>query len=357
MPSHCYNPNIALSWNRRCQQVPINGEVPGSAVFGRVAFDRSDGSISSSFPSVSQLKFAVIGNPLKRCGVHLAAVQQARVLNCPFLTEPSRAEGYDFAYVHWHPNFLWQHQNWVAELRKLDIPIVLIVHDYIMIEPVRNPIAFVAFDRKAVPISQAIEIPMPLQQPYPFIPRTQPDPDLIGFFGFYGSTKGCWTILAYARKHKRKARFITTLHPFAPHWLVSEFEEFVSTAKRLGMEIIDEWLEGQELADAMGECGFFVVKHSAGGLGASASVTSPLAAKRPVYSDRRNPFLKSSANFVLQFHFAHYPTPEELEEASKLIDDASKALSPTEIWTSLHCLLTSYTQDDIIKAELETGSR
>jgi hypothetical protein len=303
-------------------------------------FDHSGSSIDSlSLSESPKLKFAVIANPLKRCGVHLTAVQQARVLNCQLLTEPLRAENLDFAYVHWHPNFLWQHPNWVAELRKLEIPIVLIVHDYIMVEPVKNTIAFVAFDRKAVPISQAIEIPMPLQQPYPFVPKTQPDPDLVGFFGFYGSTKGCWTILAYAREHKRKARFITTLHPFAPHWVASEFEEFVTTARRLGMEVIDEWLEGQELADVMGECGFFVVKHSVGGLGTSASVTSPLAAKRPVYADRRNPFIKSSADFVMQFDFAHYPTPDELEEASKLIEEAWRFLSPTEIWASLHRLI------------------
>ena len=309
-------------------------------VSDRVVLDRDGSAINSVLTSHSEsLKFAVIANPLKRCGVHLTAVQQAKVLNCPLLTEPLRAKNFDFAYVHWHPNFLWQHPNWVAELKQLEIPIVLVVHDYIMVDPVKNTIAFVAFDRKAVPISQAIEIPMPLQQPYPFVPRTQPDPDLVGFFGFYGSTKGCWTILAYAREHKRKARFITTLHPFAPHWVASEFEEFVMTARRLGMEVIDEWLEGQELADAMGECGFFVVKHSTGGLGTSASVTSPLAAKRPVYADKQNPFIRWSADFVMQFDFAHYPTPDELEEASELIDQAWKVLSPTKIWTSLHCLL------------------
>jgi hypothetical protein len=321
--------------------------------------DHSGGSVDSlSLSEFPKLKFAVIANPLKRCGVHLTAVQQARVLNCQLLTEPLRAETLDFAYVHWHPNFLWQHPNWVAEFKKLEIPIVLIVHDYIMVDPVKNTIAFVAFDRRAVPISQAIEIPMPLQQPYPFVPRTQPDPDLVGFFGFYGSTKGCWTILAYTREHKRKARFITTLHPFAPHWVASEFEEFVTTARRLGMEVIDEWLEGQELADVMGECGFFVVKHSVGGLGTSASVTSPLAAKRPVYADRRNPFIKSSADFVMQFDFAHYPTPDELEEASKLIEEAWRFLSPTEIWASLHRLIVDIIHSRVHnRIELRTESR
>jgi hypothetical protein len=112
-------------------------------------FDHSGGSIDSlSLSESPKVKFAVIANPLKRCGVHLTAVQQARVLNCPLLTEPLRAENLDFAYVHWHPNFLWQHPNWVAELKKLEIPIVLIVHDYIMVEPVKNSIAFVAFDRR-----------------------------------------------------------------------------------------------------------------------------------------------------------------------------------------------------------------
>jgi hypothetical protein len=309
-------------------------------VSDRVVLDRDGSAVDSVLPSYSKsLKFAVIANPLKRCGVHLTAVQQAKVLNCPLITEPMKAKDFDFAYVHWHPNFLWQHPNWVAELKQLEIPIVLVVHDYIMVDPVKNSVAFVAFDRKAVPFSQAIEIPMPLQQPYPFTPKTQPDPDLVGFFGFYGSTKGCWTILAYAREHKRKARFITTLHPFAPHWVASEFEEFVTTARRLGMEVIDEWLEGQELADVMGECGFFVVKHSAGGLGTSASVTSPLAAKRPVYADKRNPFIRWSVDFVMQFNFAHYPTPDELEEASELVDAAWQSLSPTKIWTSLHYLL------------------
>jgi len=212
----------------------------------------------------------------------------------------------------------------------------LIVHDFIMIDAVVNPVAHVAFDRRAVPSGRAIEIPMPLQEPYPHIPRTEPDPDLVGFFGFYGSTKGCWTILAYAREHKKKARFIMTLHPFSPHWVISEFSEFVTTASRLGMEVIDDWLEGQELADVMGECSFFVVKHSAAGLGASASVTSPLAARRPVYADKHNPFLKSAADFVIQFDFAHFPTPDELQEASKPIDEAWKILSPIKIWSSLH---------------------
>jgi len=306
-------------------------------VFDPAVFDHTDSSDDIvSLSEYSTLKHAVIANPLKRCGVHLTAVQQARVLGCPLLTEPLRAGEFDFVYVHWHPNFLWQHPNWASELQRLEVPIVVIVHDFIMANIFRNPIVFVAFDRKAVPIRETIEIPMPLQQPYPFVPRTKPDPDLIGFFGFYGSTKGCWTILAYAREHKRKARFITTLHPFAPHWVASEFTEFVTTARRLGMEVIDEWLEGQELADVMGECGFFVVKHSVSGIGASASVTSALAARRPVYSDKHNPFLKAAANFVMQFDFAHFPTAKELEEASRLVDEAWKVLSPTKIWAPLH---------------------
>lgn len=82
--------------------------------------------------------------------------------------------------------------------------------------------------------------------------------------------------------------------------------------------------------------GFFVVNHSAGGLETSASVTSSLAVKRPVHADKRNPFIKSSADFVIQFDFARFLTPDELEEASKLIDEAWKVLSPTQIWTSLH---------------------
>jgi len=296
-----------------------------------------DSSVFSLSLSESEsLRFAVIANPLKRCGVHQTAVQQARVLNCSLLTEPLRAKEFDFVYVHWHPNFTWQHPTWVSELRQLEVPAVLIVHDFFMVDTVKHPIAYVAFDRKAIPINEAIEIPMPLQQPFPFVPQTEADPDLVGFFGFYGSTKGCWIVLAYAKEHRRKARFITTLHPFAPHWLKSEFSEFVTTARRLGMEVIDDWLEGQELADVMGECGFFVVKHSAGGFGASASVTSPLAARRPVYSDRNNQFLKTAANFVMQFDFTQFPTPDELREATKLIDEAWKVLSPIEIWTSLH---------------------
>jgi len=306
-------------------------------VLDTVMSDNASDPVSVVPPSeIKQLKFAVIANPLKRCGVHLTAVQQSQILNCPLLTEPLRAKEFDFVYIHWHPNFIWQHPNWVSELRQLEVPAVVIVHDFIMYNAVKHPVVFIAFDRKAVTIGEAIEIPMPLQQPFPFVPKTESDPDLVGFFGFYGSTKGCWTILAYAREHKRKARFITTLHPFAPHWLASEFSEFVTTARRLGMEVIDDWLEGQELADVMGECGFFIVKHSAAGLGASASVTSPLAARRPVYADKNNPFLKSSADFVMQFDLTRFPTPDELREAMKLIDEAWKVLSPNEIWTSLH---------------------
>jgi len=306
-------------------------------VLDTVKPDNIDGSISGiSLSKVQALKFAVLANPLKRCGVHLTAVQHSKILNCPLLTEPLRAKEFDFVYVHWHPNFIWQHPTWVSELSQLDVPAVLVVHDFFMIDTVKHPVAYVAFDRKAIPLGEAIEISMPLQQPFPFVPQTESDPDLVGFFGFYGSTKGCWTILAYAREHRRKARFITTLHPFAPHWLASEFSEFVTAARRLGMEVIDDWLEGQELANVMGECGFFVVKHSASGLGASASVTSPLAARRPVYADKNNPFLKSSADFVMQFDFTRFPTPDELREAMKLVDEAWKVLSPIRIWTSLH---------------------
>jgi hypothetical protein len=56
-------------------------------------FDHSGSSVDSlSLSESPKVKFAVIANPLKRCGVHLTAVQQARVLNCP-LADRTTASG------------------------------------------------------------------------------------------------------------------------------------------------------------------------------------------------------------------------------------------------------------------------
>ena len=282
------------------------------------------------------LTIGVLANPIKRCGVHLCAKQQAQVLGCDFLTDPQDTNGYDLIYLHWHPNFDFQHPNWAQELQQVKVPVALIVHDYLFYCPVNDPLTIFAFDRRSVPLRAVTEIPMPLQQPYPFRPRTEPDPDRVGFFGFYGPGKGVWTVLAYARHHRKKARFITTLHPFAPPWTAAEFSEFVSAVKRAGMELITDWLEGQELADAMGECGFFAILHLTGGFGASASVTSVLAAHRPVFADKRIRFLRSAAPFVLPFQFEQWPTEKDLRQAVSLIEQSMTTLSPERIWREVH---------------------
>jgi len=60
----------------------------------------------------------------------------------------------------------------------------------------------------------------------------------------------------------------------------------------------------------------------------------------------------------MQFDFAHYPTPDELEEASKLIDEAWRVLSPTEIWASLHRLIVDIIHSRVHnRIELRTESR
>ena len=286
---------------------------------------------------VRSIKFAVLANPARQCGVRLAAEGHANALNCPLITEPHEANAFDFVYLHWHPNFDWQHPRWAFSLKNdLKVPSVLIVHDFLFIAPVDVVLAIAAFDLRSVPLWKAIKIPMPLQQPYPFIPKTEPDPDKVGFFGFYNPSKGAWSVLAYAKFHKKKAKFITTLHPFAPPWTEAEFSEFVTAVKRSGFEIVDEWLRDQELADCMGECGFFVVLHSLGGFGASASVTSPLAARRPVFIDDRTGFAKEASMFALKFRFDSWPSQKELNDARELIDSAWDQLRPEKVWNALH---------------------
>lgn len=296
---------------------------------------RDRDAVRVSQTSQATLKIAVLANPIRRCGVRLTAEQQSFILQCSLITEPEMANTYDLVYLHWHPNFAWQHPKWASKLRSVSVRTVLVIHDFLFDLPIHNAIAFVSFDSRAVQHRKPITIPMPLQQPYPFKPRTEPNPDMVGFFGFYGSQKGLWTILAYALEHRKLARFITTLHPFAPNWVAAEFAEFRAAAKRCGFEVIDEWLEGQELADAMGECGFFVVLHG-GGFGASASVTSAFAANRPVLASKDNQFIKHAADFILEFNFNHFPTERELREAGDLVKQARKVLDPTTIWSSLH---------------------
>lgn len=281
-------------------------------------------------------RFAVLANPIKRCGVRLTAEQHAEILSCKLITEPKEADGFDFVYLHWHPNFDWQHPKWTKDLSSIKTKVALIVHDFLFHSPVpeRNIFFIASFDRKAVPMKDAIVIHMPLQQPYPFRPKSEPDPDKCGFFGFFGANKGIWTIMTYAQHHKRKARFITTIHPFAPPWTHAEFAEFKATATRLGFEVIDEWLVGQELADAMGECGFFVIIHK-GGFGASGSVTSALAACRPVFANETE-FIKEARKFVMKFNFDVWPSESELAKAIELVDEAHKYLSPQKIWSELH---------------------
>lgn len=287
--------------------------------------------------NAEQPKFAVLANPMRRCGVHLTAKQQAMILQCPLILNPELANEFDFVYLHWHPNFEWQHPTFAKALMSIETKTVLIVHDFAFTIPVKNPVLFFAFDARSVPSLNPIQIPMPLQEPFPFVPNTEPNDDVVGFFGFYGQNKGVWTVLNYAMHHRKTAKFITTLHPFAPPWVAAEFSEFVSTAKRLGMKVITDWLEGQELANEMGECSFFVILHKSSGYGASASVCSVLAAQRPVFADKSVDFLKAAKEFIMQFDPNRWPTLDELEQAGTLVSKKAQAvLSPYRIWNEVH---------------------
>ncbi len=296
--------------------------------------DRSVRHVSKRYESETKnVNFCVLANPVRRCGVRLTAEQHAKVLGCQLITDPAEAEKFDFVYLHWHPNFEWQHPVWAKSLRNLTVPAVLVVHDFLYYEPTQSTFFIATFDRNAAPNADAV-IRMPLQQPYPFVPRTEPDPDMCGFFGFFHSGKGTWAIADYAARHKKKARFITTLHPFAPPWVQSEFVEFKATVKRLGFEIIDEWLVDQELADVMGECGFFIVLHK-GQFGASGSVTSAFAASRPAFVNA-SAFLRHVKPFAKPFRPDKWPSEAELREAQTLVEKARQALDPEVIWKELH---------------------
>jgi hypothetical protein len=285
---------------------------------------------------------AVIANPLRRCGVYRTARQHAQALRCPLFTHGRIGYPAHFFYLHWHPNFAWQHPHFREELSEFKAPVVVIAHDLLVALPVseRCVLAIYAFDRRAHP--NAKPLPMPLLDPYPHRPR-QPDgdPDLVGMFGFFGLGKGAMTVLSYARRHKKRARFIMTLHPFAPPATEAAYSEFKALAKRWNMEVIDDWLEGQELADAMGECGFFCVLHRFAGIGASGSVTSILAVHRPVYGDPENPFLGAARPAIQPFHPDRWPTERELQQAKARVEEIAKLLTPERIFSEVHAEVLS----------------
>jgi hypothetical protein len=285
---------------------------------------------------------AVIANPLRRCGVYRTARQHARALCCPLFTHGRIDYPARVFYLHWHPNFAWQHPHFVQELSEFSAPVVIIAHDLLMTLPVpeRCVLAIYAFDRRAHP--NAKPLPMPLLDPYPHLPR-QPDgdSDLVGMFGFFGLGKGAMTVLSYARQHKRRARFIMTLHPFAPPVAEAAYSEFKALAKRWNMEVIDEWLEGQELADAMGECGFFCVLHRFTGIGTSGSVTSILAVHRPIYGNPDNPFLGAARPAIMPFDKERWPTERELQLAKQRVVEVAASLAPEKLFAEVHAEVLS----------------
>jgi hypothetical protein len=155
-------------------------------------------------------------------------------------------------------------------------------------------------------------------------------------FGFFGLGKGAMTVLSYARQHKKRARFIMTLHPFTPPVAEAAYSEFKALAKRWNMEVIDDWLEGQELADAMGECGFFCVLHRFSGIGTSGSITSILAVHRPIYGNPDNPFLGAARPAVLPFDPDRWPTEQELRQAKQRVMEVAESLAPERIFAEVH---------------------
>jgi len=281
-------------------------------------------------------KVVVLANPSRRCGVHSAAKAHALALNAEFTTEPRKVPEDAFLYIHWHPNFVWQHSEWTAALLSLkDRRKCWIVHDFAFEIPALNDEDFVAvFDERLKARKSDIVIAMAMQDPYPFVPTTEGDPDLVGLFGFYGPYKGFWKVAYYALQHRKKARFITTLHPFAPTGFAAEFEEFKSFCKRNGFECITDWLTGQELADEMGKCGFFVVPPRTG-FGSSGSVTSMLATMRPVFASD-SPFLGAAKQFVMPFDPSIWPTKEALEIGRKKAERAREVISPEKVFGELH---------------------
>jgi hypothetical protein len=299
--------------------------------------------------------YAVIANPLRRCGVYRTARQHAQALRCPLFTHGRTDYPARFFYLHWHPNFLWQHPHFAQELREFAAPVVIIAHDLLVSLPVpeRCVLAVYAFDRRAYP--NAKPLPIPLLDPYPCLPK-QPegDPDLVGMFGFFGLGKGAMTVLSYAHRHKKRARFIMTLHPFAPPAVEAAYSEFKALARRWNMEVIDDWLEGQELADAMGECGFFCVLHRFTGIGASGSVTSILAVRRPVYGNPNNPFLGAARPAICPFHPDRWPTERELRQARERVAEIAELLTPERIFTEMHAeVLSCLETTDVLSLSTE----
>ncbi|MEZ8220019.1 hypothetical protein GG496_000186 [Candidatus Fervidibacteria bacterium JGI MDM2 JNZ-1-D12] len=281
----------------------------------------------------------VLANPSPRCGVHSTAKIHAKSISAVFLTEPESAKDASILYIHWHPNFVFQHPKWTQSLNCLsDARKCFVLHDFAFAVPAkRDDDICVVFNESSRLRSSDLVIPMPLLDPYPFKPNTEGDPDKVGLFGFFGSYKGFWEVATYAIQHKKKARFITTLHPFSPPHTCAEFVEFRLFCKRRGLEVIDEWLVGQELADAMGECGFFVIPRRTG-IGSSGSVTSMLATQRPVFAVKTN-FLGKAAEFTMQFDFSKWPTQRELEQGMELALKAQEELAPERIFGELHELV------------------
>lgn len=283
------------------------------------------------------MEAVVIANPALRCGVANTAKSHARALAFKLSFSP-KIEFDGLFYIHWHPNFAWQHRNWTMELQHLKGKRKCwVLHDYafVMPESVEDNDIFVVFNENAKIRKDNIVIPMPLLDPYPFKPRTEPDPDCVGLFGFFHPDKGFWTVAAYAKQHKKKARFVTTLHPFAPEHVRAEFDEFKAMCKRNSFDVIDDWLEGQELADALGVCGFFLVVDRRA-VGSSGSITSMLATGRPVFANKKFDFLGNAGSFVMTFSFDRWPTESELEEGRLFALRANEELAPERIFGRLH---------------------
>lgn len=281
----------------------------------------------------------MIGNPSARCGVYITAKTHAEAISARFTTEPERVSKDALIYIHWHPNFIFQHPKWTESLDTLSgIRKCFVLHDFAFIVPAkRDDDIFVVFNDTAKLHNNDIVIPMPLLDPYPYKPRTEGDPDIVGLFGFFGPWKGFWQVANYAVQHKKKALFVSTLHPFAPPHVRFEFIEFSSYCKRVGFELIDEWLTGQELADALGKCGFFAIPKRTG-IGSSGSVTSMLATLRPVFASDSQ-FLGKAKEFVMPFEFAKWPTQHELEKGLELAMKAQDELAPAKVFGELHRLV------------------
>jgi len=285
-----------------------------------------------------KLTTIVIGNPSLRCGVYSTAKIHAQAISATFTTDVESILSVEDAiiYIHWHPNFLFQHPNWSAALDRLaNRRKCFLLHDYAFMIPARREDDIcVVFNESAKTRRGDFVIQMPLLDPYPYKPTTEGDPDKVGLFGFFGPWKGFWEIAVYAKEHKRKARFVTTVHPFALDNVKFEFNEFRLFCKRNGFEIIDEWLVEQELADTLGECGFFAVPRRVG-IGSSGSITSMLAVQRPVFAVDSQ-FLGEASKFTMPFRFEKWPNRRDLEEGIALALQAQEALAPEKIFGELH---------------------